>query len=129
MVLSDKIFTPQKFINAIIGVGLYRFTMADCDDIITAIHNVLRQYDLEDDDTQTLWDYPLNEIDEIVENNCVVVLVDVGHYENGKYINEYRWFEVPQTIAHPDEFEYYNEYEKLVKMEIEDLDKLVHIHG
>lgn len=128
MVLSDKIFSPKNFINAIIG-KVHRFTEADNDDMITAIHNVLKHYNKEDDCTETLWDYPLSEIDEIVEGNKAVVLVDVSHFENDKYVNEYRWFEVPDTIANPDEFEYYSEYEKLIQDEIQAMDQLDQVYG
>ena len=113
-VLSNKIFTAQEFINAILGDGIYKLTEADNDDLINAIHNILRYYDKEDDDCNTIWDYPLNEIDEIVAQETRVVLVDVSHFENGEYIKDYRWFEVPDIVAQPDEFELdiENEYQE-----------------
>jgi hypothetical protein len=49
-----------------------------------------------------LWDYPLTEIDHIVENNLNVVLVDCSYYEGDNYINEYRWFEVPEDFEEED---------------------------
>ena len=103
--ISDKIFSPQQFIDAVIG-PIYKFTEADNDDKITAIHNVLRHFDKEDDHLNTIWDYPLSEIDEIVTQDVIVVLVDVSHYEDDKYITEYRWFQVPSVVAQPDKFEF-----------------------
>lgn len=45
-----------------------------------------------------LWDYPLDEIDHIVENNLKVVLVDCCEWdENGNMIHEPRWFEVEEV--------------------------------
>lgn len=105
MVLSNKIFRAQEYINAILGDGIYRLKESDNDDVVTAIHNILRYYDKEDDSCNTIWDFPLCEIDEIVEQEDRVVLVDVSHYEDGKYIKEYRWFEVPDVVAKPEEFE------------------------
>jgi hypothetical protein len=45
-----------------------------------------------------LWNYPLNEIDHIVENKIDVVLVDCSHFEDDYWITELRWFEVPKGI-------------------------------
>lgn len=108
MVLSNKIFSPQNFIEICTGV-VYTFTDEEKKDIIKTIHNILRKHKLEDDHLETLWDYPLSEIDVIEDSGSIVVLVDVSHYEDDKYINEYRWFEVPDTVAKPDEFEYYDD--------------------
>lgn len=50
-------------------------------------------------DTFNLWDYPLDEIDHIVENELNVVLVNTTYIDPGtnEIIPEYRWFEVPDT--------------------------------
>jgi hypothetical protein len=44
-----------------------------------------------------LWDYPLDEIDHIVENELNVVLVDTSYVDDDtcELVNEYRWFEIP----------------------------------
>jgi hypothetical protein len=52
-----------------------------------------------------LWDYPLTEIDHIVENNLNVVLVNCSYYEGDKYIDEYRWFEVPEDFENQNDKE------------------------
>lgn len=57
------------------------------------------------DDKYELWDYPLTEIDHIVENELNVVLVDCSHYEGDVYVNEYRWFEVSEGFSEDDEDE------------------------
>lgn len=91
MVLSNKIFTPQTFLEIITG----KCYMYDDDDIIL-IHNVLRHEGFEDDDCCTLWDYPLDEIGEIVENEVDVVLVECCYFDGNDVLQkEYRWFEVP----------------------------------
>lgn len=60
---------------------------------IETIQSILQDHGLE------LWDYPLSEIDHIVENNLNVVLVDCM-VSNDKYEFEhhYRWFEVPEDF-------------------------------
>ena len=89
MVKSNNIYAPQNYVGAITG----NYCIPNYDGSIECIHKHLERYGFED-----LWDYPLNEIDHIVENNLDVVLVDCSHYENGAYVNEYRWFEVPEDF-------------------------------
>jgi hypothetical protein len=44
-----------------------------------------------------LWDYPLSEIDHIVENKLNVVLVDCTYIDDNtfEHVAEYRWVEIP----------------------------------
>ena len=92
MVLSKKVFTPQTFLEVITGECYVISGVNDAE----CIHAVLIEYGYEDDDCCTVWDYPLDEIDEIVENECVVVLVECCYIdENDVSQKEYRWFEVP----------------------------------
>jgi tRNA uridine 5-carboxymethylaminomethyl modification enzyme len=50
--------------------------------------------------TDELWDYPLSEIDHIVENKLDVVLVDCVVYNEvtNEFEHMYRWFEVPEDF-------------------------------
>jgi hypothetical protein len=71
------------------------------DDDIRLIHKVLRHEGFEDDDCCTLWDYPLDEIGEIVENEIDVVLVECCYFDDNDVLQkEYRWFEVPEECVY-----------------------------
>ena len=95
MVLSNKLFTPQTFLEIITN----KCYMYDDDDI-HFIHKILREEGFEDDDSCTLWDYPLDEIGEIVENEVDVVLVECCYFDDNDVLQkEYRWFEVPEKCA------------------------------
>lgn len=87
MVLSNKIYAPQNYVGGITG----NYFISHYDGTIECIQNHLEKYGFDN-----LWDYPLNEIDHVVENELDVVLVDCSHYENDVYVNEYRWFQVPE---------------------------------
>ena len=83
MVKSEKIYSVQEFCVEFLG---------NCP-IIKGYKDEYR--DLIDDD---LWDYPLSEIDHIVENELDVVLVDTSYVDDTTYelVNEYRWVEIPK---------------------------------
>lgn len=86
MVKSEQIYSPQNYLEGITG----QCYIISGDDDINFIQNVFKVEGYE------LWDYPLSEIDHIVENNLNVVLVECMVYN--KEIKEfeyiYRWFEV-----------------------------------
>ena len=90
MVKSKQIYNPQSFVGAVTG----HYFIFQQNDTVTEIHNILKENGFETEDNP-LWDYPLDEIEHIVENNVPVVLVDVsGFNKNDQWITEYRWFEV-----------------------------------
>lgn len=89
MVKSDQIYSPQNYVGEI--TGTYYF-FKNKEHPADEIQYLLQMNEYE------LWDYPLTEIDHIVENSLDVVLVDCSHYEGDMYINEYRWFEVPEDF-------------------------------
>ena len=90
-VKSEKIYTPQSYCEKMTG-RCYGFNQ---DDTVGEIEEVLKRHGLESEN----WSYPLSEIDHIVENNLCVVLVDVsGFSKEGKWQQEYRWFEVPENF-------------------------------
>ena len=98
MVKSKGIYSPQNFVDAVTG----KCYIMNHDDIVEDIHHLLRQNKVETKENP-LWDYPLDEIDHIVENNLNVVLVDVsGFNEDGEWVQEYRWFEVPEDFVDED---------------------------
>lgn len=89
MVKSNELFNPQSYLELVTGFCYFqRIT----EDVFAFIENVLNVAGLE------LWNYPLNEIDHIVENKIDVVLVDCSHFDDGCYATELRWFEVPKGI-------------------------------
>lgn len=90
MVKSEKIYSPQNYLEAVTGEC---YIIRRVNDIET-IEVILEDYDLE------LWNYPLSEIDHIVENRLDVVLVDcmVVNEETDEFEHEYRWFEVPEDF-------------------------------
>ena len=92
MVKSNGIYSPQNYVCAVTGSYYFFKNKTHPSEEI--------QYLLKNDkwDYYELWDYPLSEIDHIVENNLNVVLVDCSHYDGDVYVNEYRWFEVPEDF-------------------------------
>lgn len=92
MVKSEKIYSPQIYVEAVTGL-YYVFRGKDN---ITFIEDKLALNGFE------LWNYPLSEINHIVENNLDVVLVDCSYHKEDVYVNEYRWFEVPEDFEEED---------------------------
>ena len=91
LVRSELIYSPQSFVDSLTD-KCYIFTG---DNVIEQIHRLLKENGVESEDLP-LWDYPLSEIEHIVENAIPVVLVDVsGFNDDDEWETEYRWFEVP----------------------------------
>lgn len=92
MVKSEKIYSPQNYLEAVTG----KCYIIDGEDDIELIREVLVANGHIDD----LWDYPMSEIDHIVENQLNVVLVDcmVVNEETDMFEHIYRWFEVPEDF-------------------------------
>lgn len=90
MVKSEKIYSPQQYLEAITD----KYYIIRGEDDITFIQGALAQ------DGFDLWDYPMSEIDHIVENGLDVVLVDcmVVNEETDQFEHQYRWFEVPEDF-------------------------------
>lgn len=89
MVKSNGIYAPQNYVCAVTGTCYFFNHKSSPEEEIQTLLS-MNGYEL--------WDYPLTEIDHIVENNLNVVLVDCSHYEGDVYVNEYRWFEVPEDF-------------------------------
>ena len=92
MVKSEKLYTPQTYLELVTG----EYFIVKGDNDIDTIENILKDFKLDDD----LWNYPLSEIDHIVENDLNVVLVECMVYNNNtkEYEHVYRWFEVTEEI-------------------------------
>jgi hypothetical protein len=90
MVVSKKLWTPQTFVEAITG----KCYIIEGDDDVGLIDRLL-----EENDHGDLWNYPIDEIDHIVENSIPVVLIDCMVYNEDKeqYEHEYRWWEIPEN--------------------------------
>ena len=94
MVKSNRIYAPQNYVCAVTGnYYFFKYTSSPEEEIQELLS--MNGYEL--------WDYPLTEIDHIVENNLNVVLVDCSHYEGDMYVNEYRWFEVPEDFKEEED--------------------------
>lgn len=94
-VKSEKLYAPQTYCEKMTG-RCYGFNQ---DDTVGEIEEVLKRHGLESEN----WCYPLSEIDHIVENGLNVVLVDVSGFDKqGKWRQEYRWFEVPEDFEEDD---------------------------
>ena len=89
MVASKKLWSPQTFVEVITG-NCY---IIEGDDDVGLISRLL-----EENGSGDLWDYPMDEIDHIVENSIPVVLVDCMVYDEEQrgYGHEYRWWEIPE---------------------------------
>lgn len=96
MVLSNNIYSPQNFLEVLTDKC---FIVGDCP--IEDIHEILIQEGIENKCDCTLWDYPLSEIDEIVANELNVVLVYTSGFDDeDNWVEECRWFEVPDYLTH-----------------------------
>lgn len=93
MVKSEKMFSPAEYIAAV--TGKYYIMFRDDKPVDEVVRDILNENDL-----SGFWDYPLSEIDHIVENKLNVVLVDCGEYNSDMAWQEnYRWFEVPEDFT------------------------------
>ena len=108
MVKSNKLYSPQQYLEAVTG----KCYIVDGDDdvlfIDRKIQEFIEQMELENPcDWQgiTFLNYPLVEIDHIVEVEVDVVLVDCMVWNDGtkEFEHEYRWFEVPEDFEEETE--------------------------
>lgn len=90
MVKSEKIYSPQNYLELMTGVCYF----IDGENDVEFIEKIL------DEDCNSTWSYPLSEIDHIVENGLNVVLVDcmVVNEDTDNFEHVYRWFEVPEDF-------------------------------
>ena len=84
-VVSKKIYTVKQYCKEYLGF------IPDIEGTEDELRNIL-----DNEGCDETWDFPLDEIDEIVENELDVVLVDTSYTSSkGKKVKEYRWFEIP----------------------------------
>ena len=91
MVKSERIYSPQQYLEAITD----KCYIIRGENDIAFIEGALEHEGLE------LWNYPMSEIDHIVENELDVVLVDcmVVNEDTDQFEHIYRWFEVPEDFT------------------------------
>lgn len=90
-VLSKEVYSPQHYIEAVTGnYYIFRNDTTRLDEI----QALLRMNGF-----KNLLNYPLTEIDHIVENKINVVLVDVSDFKDNNWVAEYRWFEIPKDFC------------------------------
>ena len=87
IVKSDKMMSPVEYLKLVFSDIEYGKDVHK-DDIMTA--DALRAY-LDNNGKSELWDYPLSEIDELLEHGTPVVLV---YFDLN--MGEVRWFELPE---------------------------------
>ena len=86
MVKSERLYSAIGYLKAVNGNLMHKHINNDIKLIEKAVGN-------------ELWNYPLTEIDHIVENNINVVLVQCLEWNhNGGYDTVYRWCEVPEDF-------------------------------
>lgn len=91
MVKSEKLYTPQTYLELVTG----EYFLIHGDNDIEEVENILCKFGFD-----CLNNYPLSEIDHIVENDLNVVLVDCMVYNDKtkEYEHVYRWFEVDEDF-------------------------------
>lgn len=87
-VISKKLWSPQEFVEAITD----KCYAIDGDNDSIAIRQLL-----EDNGYSNVWDYMLDEVENMPESVHQVVLVDclIWNSREDHYVHSYRWFEVP----------------------------------
>jgi hypothetical protein len=90
MVKSERIYSAQDYLE--VATGMCYVVRGDND--VEEIDKILRHTG------NNFWNYPLSEIDHIVENNLDVVLVDCLFLNEDKHEFDHilRWFEVPEDF-------------------------------
>ena len=89
IIKSKTIYSLQNFFESYFGF---------CP-ITTGDENELRNL-LDSNGYDNLWDYPMDEIEHIVENDIPVVLVDTSYInKKGEICSEHRWVELPDAFS------------------------------
>ena len=100
MVVTNKLYSPQEFVEILTGKYYIFNGINDIDDI----HTYLYVEGIETEEQQ-LWDYALDEIDHVIEHDLPIVLVKVlVEDDDGNLQSEVRWFEIPaECVANFEE--------------------------
>lgn len=89
MVKSEQVYSAQNYLLEVTGKAYCH--RADCYDDAEFISEILDLNNL----SEQLWDYPLSEINHIVEEQLDVVLVKLCKMDNkGNITESYRWYKV-----------------------------------
>lgn len=86
MIVSNKIYSAQKYLEIVLD----KTYIISGDNDIEFVERMLEVHE------KCLWNYPLNEINHVLENDLDVILVDYMVYNNEthEYEHVYRWSEV-----------------------------------
>lgn len=91
-ICSCRALSPQEYVEKVTG----KCFVVSADTIGALIDEI--QNRLASEGYDDLWDYPLEEIDEVIENDLSVVLVElVGKDVDGSWATILRWFEMPKS--------------------------------
>ena len=94
MVKSNTVYSLSQFCNRFLEIKT----------CIERGHTTIRDV-LDQNGFENLWDYPISEIDHLVEHDLDVVLVDASYVdESGRWIKDVRWVEVPCDAGIVGEF-------------------------
>ena len=85
LVKSEKAISIEEYLKNYLDINSDFIERQALLDNIKSL-SILRGW-MDENEFEGYWDYPLSEIDEIVENEREVILVTDG--------DEYRWFETP----------------------------------
>ena len=93
VIRSNKMYNFQSYLSIVTGMCYFRKGTDD----LEMICDVLESEGLSGD----YWDYPLDEIEHIIDNEIPVVLVEClsWDYEKDCQISELRWFQVPEDFV------------------------------
>lgn len=90
MVVADRVYTPQMFIEALTGKSEFFYGK----DPLSQIHHFLKREGFEKEE-QEMRTYPIDEIEHLICEDHNVVLVDVsGFYLDRGWEQRFRWFEI-----------------------------------
>lgn len=97
MVLSKSIWSPQNYLDKMVGKCFVFDSTIDND--VDFIETCLID-DIGEQFGENHWSYPLNEIENIVENDIDVVLVEchIWDEKTNNFDCEYRWFEADRDL-------------------------------
>lgn len=86
-IVSKKLYSPFEYLKLVTG----KDHIISGNDTIACVEEILER-----EGYYYLWNFPLDEMEEIIEHDLRVVLVDclVLNEETKKMEHEYRWFEV-----------------------------------
>ena len=87
MIKSNRVFNPREYLMHI-GIKTNSNAEPMGDIPLRFIERKLKE------NNKSFWNYPLDFLNNLQNQDPDIVLVDCGYYTGEKFIEEYRWFEV-----------------------------------